>query len=170
MVIVLIGMPGCGKTCMGKVLGRKLNLRVIDGDAVIERRYGKKLHTLIKEVGIEEFKRIEEEALLSISGDDIIISTGGSAVYYDNVMQYYKKLGTIVYLDVNLYILKRRLGDFSKRGILLRPGQTIDDLYKERTVLYKKYADVTVNCSGNAFPRYQQEVINAVMERQVKSD
>lgn len=165
MVIILIGMPGCGKTCMGKALGRKLKLKVIDGDALIEKKYERKLHEIIEEHGLEEFKRIEEEILLSISGDDIVISTGGSAIYYDSVMQYFKSIGTVVYLDVNLKILKQRLGDFSKRGVVLQNGQTLDELYRERTELYKKYADVTVNCSGNAFPRYQQEVIDAVTKK-----
>ena len=164
MTFTLIGMPGSGKTCMGRAISGKLKMKVIDGDKLIESKTGKTLDALINEYGLDGFKKIEEETLLSIDTDNIIVSTGGSAVYYDSVMQHFKKMGKVIYLYVGIDVLKKRLGDFSKRGIAMRPGQTIEDLYRERCALYEKYADITVDCNGNAYPRYQAELISKIKE------
>ena len=162
MTITLIGMPGAGKTCMGKALSKKLGMRVVDGDHLIEKTTGKKLQAIINEKGLDEFKRIEEETLLSINEDNIIITPGGSAVYYENVMNHFKKNGIVVYLYVSPRNLLRRLGDFSKRGIVLKPGQTIDDLYEERKPLLEKYADITVNCDGGRYSYYQRDAMEKI--------
>lgn len=137
-------------------------MKNIDADKVIEHRKGKKLHELIEEFGMGGFKRIEEEVLLTIDMDNIILSTGGSAVYYPKVMEHYKNRGKIIYLYCSYDVIERRLGDFSKRGVVLKPGQTLRDLYEERTALYKKYADIIVDCSGDAYPKYQARVISAI--------
>lgn len=162
MVFTLIGMPGCGKSCMGRAISRKLRMKNIDGDRVIEKKYGKKLHELICEFGTEEFMKMEEEALLSIEDDNIILSTGGSAVYYPRVMEHYKARGKIIYLYCSYEVIEKRLGDFSKRGVVLKPGQTLKDLYDERCALYKKYADIIVDCSGDSYVKYQWRVINSI--------
>lgn len=162
MVFTLIGMPGCGKSCMGRAISRKLGMRNIDADRVIEQRKGKKLHELIEEFGMDGFKQIEREVLLTIEEDNIILSTGGSAVYYPEVMEHYRKIGKIIYLYCSYEVIEERLGDFSKRGVVLGSGQTLRDLYEERTVLYKKYADIIVDCSGDAYPKYQARVIDAI--------
>lgn len=162
MVFTLIGMPGCGKSCMGRAISRKLGMRNIDADRVIEQRKGKKLHELIEEFGMDGFKQIEKEVLLTIEEDNIILSTGGSAVYYPEVMEHYRKIGKIIYLYCSYEVIEERLGDFSKRGVVLGAGQTLRDLYEERTVLYKKYADIIVDCSGDAYPKYQARVIDAI--------
>ena len=162
MVFTLIGMPGCGKSCMGRAISRKLGMKNVDADRVIEQRRGKKLHELIDEFGMDGFKEIEQEVLLTIDMDNIILSTGGSAVYYPAVMEHYKKIGKIIYLYCSYDVIEKRLGDFSKRGVVLAPGQTLRDLYEERTVLYKKYADIIVDCSGAAYSKYQMRVINAI--------
>lgn len=162
MVFTLIGMPGCGKSCMGRAISRKLGMRNIDADRVIEQRKGKKLHKLIEEFGMDGFKKIEKEVLLTIEEDNIILSTGGSAVYYPEVMEHYRKIGKIIYLYCSYEVIEERLGDFSKRGVVLGSGQTLRDLYEERTVLYKKYADIIVDCSGDAYPKYQARVIDAI--------
>jgi shikimate kinase len=99
--------------------------------------------------------------LLSITGDNLIISTGGSAVYSDAGMRHLKEIGKVFYLFCSCDTVKRRIGDFSKRGVVLKPGQTIADLYNERAPLYKKYADVTILCDGDAYPQYQSAVIRA---------
>ena len=161
MVITFIGMPGCGKSCMGRAVAGKLKMKLIDSDRLIERRYGKKLQELIDELGNDEFRRIEEETLLSIQGDNLIISTGGSAVYSDAGMRHLKDLGKVFYLFCSCETVKKRICDFSKRGIVLKSGQTIDDLFEERAPLYKKYADVTILCDGDAYPQYQSAVIRA---------
>ena len=162
MVITLIGMPGCGKSCMGRALSGKLKMKLIDSDRLIEKRYGKKLQLLIDELGVDEFRKIEEETIASIEGDNLIVSTGGSAVYSDIAMQHMKKIGKVLYLYCGFDIVKERLGDFSKRGVVLKPGQTLEDLYNERIPLYRKYADITIFCDGNAFPQYQQAAIRAI--------
>ena len=95
MVITFIGMPGCGKSCMGRAMAGKLKMKLIDSDKLIEKRYGKKLQELIDELGVVEFRRIEEEVILSIEGDNLIISTGGSAVYSEAGMKHLKELGKI---------------------------------------------------------------------------
>lgn len=162
MVFTLIGMPGCGKSCMGRAIARKLHMKNIDGDKVIEKIHGKKLHEIISESGSDAFMKIEEEALLSIDADDFILSTGGSAVYYPKVMEHYKARGKIIYLYCSYEVIEKRLGDFSKRGVVLKPGQTLRDLYEERCALYKKYADIIVDCSGEAYVKYQWRVINSI--------
>ena len=164
MTITLIGMPGAGKTCMGKALSKKLGMKVVDGDHLIEAVTGRKLQAIINEDGIEAFKRIEEEVLLSIKDDNLIITPGGSAVYYDSVMQHFKKLGVVVYLYASPENLLRRLGDFSKRGIVLKPGQTIADPFLERKPLLEKYADITVNCDGGRYSFYQKEAYEKISE------
>lgn len=164
MTITLIGMPGAGKSCMGRALSRKLKMKMIDGDRLIESRTGKKLHEIISEVGLEGFKKIEEETLLSITEDNIIIAPGGSAIYYDSVMQHFKKMGVVVYIYVSPEILLKRLGDFSKRGIVLKDGQSINDLFAERVPLLEKYADIKINCNGTAYPAYQSEAIRKIRE------
>ena len=161
MVITFIGMPGCGKSCMGRAISGKLKMKLIDSDKLIEKRYGKKLQELIDELGVDEFRRIEEEVLLSIEGDNLVISTGGSAVYSDAGMNHMKELGKVFYLFCSAETVEERIGDFSKRGIVLKPGQTIRDLYNERAPLYKRYADVTILCDGKAYPQYQSAVIRA---------
>ena len=164
MNIVFIGMPGSGKSCMGRALSRKLKMKMIDGDRLIESRTGKKLHEIISEVGLKGFKKIEEETLLSITEDNIIIAPGGSAIYYDSVMQHFKKMGVVVYIYVSPEILLKRLGDFSKRGIVLKDGQSINDLFAERVPLLEKYADIKINCNGTAYPAYQSEAIRKIRE------
>ena len=170
MVITIIGMPGCGKSCMGRAIAGKLKMKLIDSDRLIEKRYGKKLQELIDELGTEGFRKIEEEALLSIEGDNLIISTGGSAVYSEAGMKHLKELGKVFYLFCSADTIVQRVGDYSKRGIILKPGQTIRDLFNERAPLYKKYADVTILCDGNAYPQYQSAVIRAAKRFQGSSN
>ena len=164
MVITLIGMPASGKTCMGKTLAQKLHMKVIDGDKLIETVHGKKLHEIIDEVGLEGFKKIEEEVLLSIDEDNVIVSPGGSAVYYESYMKKSKERGPVVYLYASPETLLVRLGDFSKRGIVLPEGFTISDLYNERAPLFEKYADITVDCDGQAYSTYRYKIVAMVKE------
>lgn len=162
MTITLIGMPGSGKSCMGRAISSKLRMQNIDADKLIEKKIGMPLQDVINNEGLEAFKRIEEEILLSINNDNVIISTGGSAVYYEKVMRHFKSMGKVVYLYVSFETMLKRLGDYSKRGIAMRKDQTIKDLYNERALLYEKYADITINCDGNAYPRYQEAAIKAI--------
>jgi len=147
---------------MGRAIAKRLGLRCVDGDRIIERHTGKRLQNIIDEQGLDEFLKIEEEVILSITDDNIMLSTGGSAVYSDKAMRYLKSRGPVVYLYCSLDVIKERLGDFSKRGVALRPGQTLESLYEERCVLYEKYADVTVDVSGKQYAKYQARVIAAI--------
>ena len=158
MLFTLIGMPGSGKTCMSRALANKINIKTLDTDRVIEAKVGKKLHEIISESGLDEFRRIEEEILLTIDEDNALLATGGSAVYYESAMTRFKKIGVVIYLYVSFETMLERLGDYSKRGLVMRPDQTIKDLYDERTALYEKYADVTINCDGKNYPAYRAEL------------
>lgn len=162
MTITLIGMPAVGKSCMGRQLSKKLKMRLIDGDKLIERVTERKLQDIIDRDGLDAFKAIEEQVLLSIDEDNVIIAPGGSAIYYPSVMEHFKSKGIVVYLYASPETIIKRLGDFSKRGVALKPGQTINDLYLERAPLLLKYADVTVDCDGDAFPRYHADALNKI--------
>ena len=164
MNFVLIGMPGSGKSCMGRALARKLKIKNIDTDRVIEERVGKGLQTLIDEVGVDRFRELEEETLLSIEAENSILSTGGSAVYSKRAMEKFHSEATVIYLKCSYRTIEKRIGDFSKRGVVLRPGQTLRDLYNERVPLYEKYAHVTVNCDGEAYSRYIADAVRKIKE------
>lgn len=146
--IILIGMPGCGKSTMGVLLAKIAGYGFIDSDLLIQQREGRKLYRIIEEDGLEYFKRIENEVNSSIVADRTVIATGGSVVYGDEAMAHLKELGTVVYLKVSAEELERRIHNMANRGIVMKPGETIKDLYAERTGLYEKYADMTVDC-GN---------------------
>lgn len=151
-------MPAAGKSSLGKAVARDIGFCNVDSDRLIEKKVGMKLQNIIDTYGLPEFRRIEEAVLLGINADNILLSTGGSAVYYPAAMQRLSGMGRIIYLRVGLPELKRRLGDFSKRGIVIPDGYTIDDLFREREALYKRYADFTLDCNGTAFPRYRRNL------------
>ncbi len=165
MVFTLVGMPGCGKSCMGRILAAKLRMSQVDSDKLIEKRIGKKLHEFISENGNDAFKAVEEETLLSVynkPGKHLLLSTGGSAVYSEKGMEHLKSLGKIVYLYCSYETIVKRLGDYSKRGIIMKHGQTLKDLYDERCELYKRYADITISCDGNDYSRYQSIAVKTI--------
>lgn len=146
--IILIGMPGAGKSTVGVVLAKKLGYAFVDADLVIQSREGKLLHEIISERGVEGFWRVEESVGESIEAHRTVIATGGSAVYGPKAMTHYKQIGTVIYLSLPLAGIRERLGDLDERGVTLREGQDLDSLYAERLPLYEKYADITVACEG----------------------
>ena len=163
MIFTLVGMPGSGKTCMGRAIASKTKIKLIDSDKLIEKTQGKKLQQLIDELGVEKFREIEEQTLLSIdSTEDLILSTGGSAIYSTRAMEYLKTKGKILYLYCSYQTIEERIGDFSKRGIVFKPGQDLYGLYLERTPMYEKHADLTVFCDGVAYPKYQAAAIKMI--------
>ena len=161
-MITFIGMPGAGKSCMSRNIGKKLKMQVLDGDRLIEQRTGRKLQEIIDTDGLEAFKEIERTTLLSIQDDSLIVSPGGSAIYYDDVMEHFKKLGIVVYLYVSYETMKERLGDYSQRGVVLAPGTTLKDLYDEREPLLRRWADIIIECDGDAYGRYQSDVLRKI--------
>lgn len=146
--IILIGMPGAGKSTVGVVLAKKIGYAFVDADLVIQSLEGKLLHELIAERGVEGFWKLEEAVGESIETKRTVIATGGSAIYGEKAMAHYKQIGTVVYLSLPLEEIRKRLGDLTERGVTLRDGQDLDSLYAERLPLYERYADVTVECEG----------------------
>ena len=143
--IVLIGMPGVGKSTVGVVLAKALGYQFVDADLLIQEAEGKLLSELIEEHGTDGFIEIENRVNSQIKTHRSVIATGGSVVYGKEAMEHLKSIGTVVYLKQNLRVLQRRLRNLKGRGVVLKEGQTLVDLYKERTVLYEKYADITVD-------------------------
>lgn len=144
--ITLIGMPGAGKSTLGVVLAKKLGYRFIDTDLLIQEGTGRLLSQIIVEDGVEGFIEVENRMLAGLQCEHHIIATGGSAVYSEQGMEHLRKMGTVVFLDLSLDELKGRLhSDLLGRGVVIRKGSTLDDLYAERLPLYRKYADVVVD-------------------------
>ncbi len=164
MTFTLIGMPGVGKSCMGKTLAKKLHLKHIDGDKLIVTKTGKKLQEIIDTEGLDAFKEIERQTLLSINDENAIITPGGSAIYYDDVMKHFKSLGKVIYLYAGIPVITERLGDFSSRGVVLKNGKTVKDMFNERIPLLEKYADIKINCNGNSFAKYQRITLEKLEE------
>ena len=163
MSIILIGMPSCGKSTLGVLLAKKLGYRFVDCDLLIQEKEGKLLHEIIKEKGNEGFIAIENEVNAAITEKNAIIATGGSVVYGEEAMANLKTLGKLVYLKIPYDEMCRRLGDFSHRGVVMRKGTTLADMYAERAPLYEKYADITVDvCSDQLSDSLEEICANIV--------
>lgn len=143
--IILIGMPGSGKSTVGVVLAKNLGYHFIDSDLLIQEREHRLLSEIIEQDGLDRFNEIEEEVNASIEADKCVIATGGSAVYGQRAMEHLRSIGTVVYLEISYQETADRLGDLAKRGVSIREGQTLKDLYDERVPLYEKYAHITVS-------------------------
>ena len=145
--IVLIGMPGVGKSTVGVILAKVLGYQFIDADLVIQKRENRLLHEIISEEGLDGFLKAEENANVCIAQNEekSIVATGGSVVYCEKAMQELKKTGRVIYLELEYDQLKKRLGNLKGRGVVLKDGQDLRGLYEERIPLYEKYADLTVN-------------------------
>lgn len=160
--VVLIGMPGAGKSTVGVVLAKKLGYSFVDSDLVIQEQYGKLLHELIEENGVEGFWKLENQVNCSLAPHRSVVATGGSAVYGDEAMRHLREVGTVVYLELSCEEIASRLGDLSERGVTLRPGQTLSELYGERIPLYEKYAHMTVSCDRKMLREIVHEIAEAV--------
>jgi len=143
--IVLIGMPGVGKSTVGVVLAKVMGYQFVDADLVIQEKERKLLCEIIEEVGADGFIEVENRINSQIEAQHAIIATGGSVVYGAEAMAHLKEIGTVVYLQLPYEELDRRLKDIKGRGVVLKDGQTLRDLYEERVPLYEKYADITVD-------------------------
>ena len=143
--IVLIGMPASGKSTVGVILSKILGYNFIDSDIVIQEKEGRKLSEIIQTEGVEGFIDIENRINSGIEAEKTVIATGGSVVYGKEAMDHYKNIGKIVYLKVSMDILTKRLNDVKQRGVVMKDGQSLVSLYNERTPLYDKYADYTID-------------------------
>ena len=146
--IVLIGMPGCGKSTVGVLLAKALGMAFVDTDVVFQAKEGRKLQRIIEEIGIDAFLAREEEAILSLSCDKTVIATGGSVVYGRRAMKRLHEDGVVVYIRLPYEEIAHRLSNLATRGVTLREGQTLFDLYEERIPLYEKEADVVLDAAG----------------------
>ncbi len=145
--ITLIGMPGSGKSTVGVLLAKRLGYKFIDTDLLIQEREEKRLYEIMRDSGNEYFLKVENEVNASVDTRHTVIATGGSAVFGEDAMKHFSEIGKIVYIRVPFEVLRERIKDFSTRGILMRNGQTLEDIYAERSPLYEKYADVIVDTS-----------------------
>ena len=145
MSLILIGMPSCGKSTLGVLLAKRLGYRFVDSDLLIQEKEGKLLHQIISEEGNEGFIKIENQINSQINEKNAVIATGGSVIYGEEAMSHLKSLGKVVYLKIPFDEMRRRLGDFSHRGVVMRHGNTLEEMYAERAPLYEKYADLTVD-------------------------
>ena len=159
--LILTGMPACGKSTLGVVLAKTLGMKFVDTDLLIQEVENCKLQEIIDERGMQEFLRIEEKVLSETEEENSIISTGGSAVYSDKAMKHLGSIGDVVYIKLSLDEIERRLNNIKTRGIAMKPGETLADLYNMRVPLYEKYADITIETEGMGI----EESIEVLIEK-----
>lgn len=146
--ITLIGMPGSGKSTIGVLLAKRLGYSFVDVDIVIQEEEGRLLKEIIEEEGLEGFLEVENQFNAGMDVHKSVIAPGGSVIYGKEAMEHYKKRSTVVYLKLSYESLKERLGDLVDRGVVLRDGMTLRDLYEERVPYYEKYADIVIDEAG----------------------
>lgn len=159
--IILIGMPGVGKSTVGVVLAKHMGYQFMDSDLIIQERQGKLLHEIIRENGTKGFLAIEDRINASIETDKAVIATGGSAVYGQKAMAHFGKIGRIVYLYLPYEELEERLGDLNERGVVLQPDQTLKQLFEERKPLYEKYGEIVIDCREKQI----REIVSEIAEK-----
>jgi len=160
--IVLIGMPAVGKSTIGVLLAKRLGRYFLDTDIYIQAIIDRGLQEIIDTDGLEKFCQIEAEHISCIDKTNCVIATGGSAVYSDAAMSHLKNTGTIVHLELPLEQIKKRLTDLNVRGVVIAKGQTLEDLYQQRNPLYKKWADITIDCSGATHEQLVETIIKTL--------
>ncbi|MCR5666381.1 MAG: shikimate kinase [Eubacterium sp.] len=163
--IVLIGMPGVGKSTIGVILAKVIGYHFMDADLLIQEREKKLLHEIISERGTDGFIQVENEVNASIDTSRSVIATGGSVVYGKEAMEHLGEIGYIVYLKVSYKQIERRLHNIRGRGVVLKKGQTLHDLYEERSSLYEKYADVVVSEDGLNTEQTLDAVVKTLSEK-----
>lgn len=163
--IILIGMPGVGKSSIGVILAKELGMQFMDSDLLIQEKERRLLREILDQDGVDGFLQIEEQVNSSIGAEKSVIATGGSAVYSEKAMRHLKEIGTVIYLKLEYEPLSRRLGNLHNRGVVLRDGQTLRDLFEERERLYEAYADIVVDETGRDIEQTLQAVIDTLRER-----
>lgn len=161
--IILVGMPGAGKSTVGVVLAKVCGYQFVDSDLVIQEKYEKLLHELITLYGTDGFLKIEEEVNASIMTEKAVIATGGSVIYGPEAMKHFQEIGSIVYLQLSCETIAERLGDLNERGVTLKDGQTLEDLYQERVPLYERYADYVVKCEGKEIREIVADIYESIL-------
>ena len=162
--IILIGMPASGKSTVGVILAKILGMSFLDTDLLIQQRESMLLRDIIEQRGVEAFLQCEEEALLSVNAENTVIATGGSAVYSESAMDAFHRTGTICYLKVERDELFRRLKNIRERGVVLRDGENLMEMYENRSRLYEKYADIVIPEKESSIEETVQAVERAIRE------
>ena len=159
--IVLIGMPGSGKSTLGVLLAKALGYSFVDTDLIISRKAEKTLQNILDTDGLDSFLELEQQVGSELECDKTVIATGGSMVLSQNAMENLKKNGKVVFIDVDLDEIKRRVTNIKTRGIAFGKGETLDDVYRVRYPLYKKYADITVSLELSSI----ETTVDAIVEK-----
>lgn len=146
--IVLIGMPGAGKSTAGVILAKVNGYQFIDSDLLIQKRENKLLHEIIATKGLDAFIEIENQVNASIDAQDSVIATGGSVIYGIEAMKHLREIGTVIYIKLSYETLAKRLGNIKQRGVVLKKGQDLKGLYEERCPLYEKYCHYSIDAEG----------------------
>ena len=156
--IILIGMPGCGKSTVGVILAKTLGIGFVDTDLIIQQRENRLLQNIIDTDGIDFFLNCEAEAVKSLDCDNCVVATGGSVVYREDAIEHLKSNGKIIFLDVPLDEIKRRLNNINTRGIAAKKNKSIEDIYNERIALYNKYADIIIKTDGESVEKTVEKI------------
>ena len=162
--IVLIGMPGSGKSTCGVIAAKIMLKNFFDTDLLLQGLEQSRLQELIDSKGVEYFYEAEEKAILSLNIEATVIATGGSVIYSKKAMEHLRSLGKVIYLHLEYETMMKRINDFTTRGIVVKKGSTLLDMYNERLPLYEKYADVTIRCDNNTVEETVEEIVNSVIE------
>lgn len=160
--IVLIGMPGAGKSTVGVILAKILGYEFVDSDLVIQREEKKLLKDIIEEKGVDGFIEVENRVNASLNTDKAVIATGGSVVYGAEAMEHLKEIGTVVYLKLSYEVIDSRLSNIKGRGVVLRDNQNLKDLYNERVPLYEKYADYVIDEDSLTIEETVEKIANLI--------
>ena len=157
--VVLIGMPGCGKSTCGVLAAKALCKDFVDTDLVIQQKEKMPLQAIIDQKGNEYFAAAEETAICSLAVENAVIATGGSAVYSERGMAHLKQNAVVIYLSISFETMLKRISDMSSRGILLREGESLDAMFAERGSLYEKYADRILDCDDKKIEETLSEIL-----------
>jgi len=160
--VVMVGMPGAGKSTIGVLLAKETSFDFLDVDVYIQGQEHRRLQEIIDVEGIGVFKELEEKYLCEIDVNGVVVSTGGSAIYSKKGINSLKKKGLVIFLKINMKTLEERLGDFSTRGVVIAPGQTFEDLFAERNKLYGEAADLIIECDGKTQDELVEEIAKKV--------
>ncbi len=160
--VILIGMPGSGKSTCGVVAAKLLLKNFFDTDLLIQNLEGVSLQDIIDSKGIEYFEKAEEKAILSLDIQGTVIATGGSVVYSQKAMEHLKSLGKIIFLNIDYEHMRGRISNLSTRGVLIKNGETLRDMFDERLPLYKKWADEVIDCNNNTVQQTAEAIARKV--------